>query len=75
MKIRKTKKSVQVLLAIKEKGIVLDNLSIKRNSEVEDTSLRFDTINDLNKENVIKIGESSSGLKEKLSSMGYTCEN
>ena len=44
VKIRKTKKSVQVLLAIKEKGIVLDNLSIKRNSEVEDTSLRFDTI-------------------------------
>ena len=73
VKIRKTKKSVQVLLAIKEKGIVLDNLSIKRNSEVEDTSLRFDTINDLNGENAIKIGESSRGLKEKLSSMGYTC--
>ena len=75
VKIRKTKKSVQVLLAIKEKGIVLDNLSIKRNSEVEDTSLRFDTINDLNGENGIKIGESSRGLKEKLSSMGYTCKD
>ena len=75
VKIRKVKKSVQVLLTIKEKGIVLDNLSIKRNSEVEDTSLRFDTINDLNGENGIKIGESSHVLKEKLSSMGYTCKD
>ena len=73
VKIRKAKKSIQVLLTIKEKGIVLDNLSIKRNSEVEDTSLRFDIINDLNGENVIKIGESSRGLREKLSSIGYTC--
>ena len=75
VKIRKAKKSIQVLLTIKEKGIVLDNLSIKRNSEVEDTSLRFDIINDLNGENVIKIGESSRGLREKLSSIGYTCKN
>ena len=73
VKIRKAKKSIQVLLTIKEKGIVLDNLSIKRNSEVED--LRFDIINDLNGENVIKIGESSRGLREKLSSIGYTCKN
>ena len=75
VKIKKDKNGVQVSLTIKEKGIVLDNLSIKRNSEVEDTSLRFDTINDLNGENAIKIGESSRGLKEKLSSMGYTCKD
>ena len=75
IKIKKSKNSIQVLLTIKEKGIILDNLSIKRNSEVEDTSLRFDIINDLNGENGIKIGESSRGLKEKLSSMGYTCKD
>ncbi len=44
VKIKKDKNGIQVSLTIKEKGIVLDNLSIKRNSEVEDTSLRFDTI-------------------------------
>ena len=75
VRIKKDKNGVKVSFTINEIGIVLDNLSIKRNSEVEDTSLRFDTINDLNGENGIKIGESSHVLKEKLSSMGYTCKD
>lgn len=74
-KINKDKDSISVSVDTKKKGIVIKNLSISKNSELEDTSLRFDVANDLNDDkNSVKIGTPKKDVKTKLEGMGYTCK-
>lgn len=56
----------------KDKGIVLNNLTIQYNGD-DKTTLRYDVITDLKDKTSINIGDkiSKSKLKDKLSKLGY----
>ena len=56
----------------RDKGIVLNNLSIKYNGD-DKTTLRYDVIMDLDDESAVKVGDaiSKTELKEKLKKWGY----
>ncbi len=74
-KIKKNKDNITISLNIKKEGIILDNLKITKNSDNEDTSLRFDVLSDIKtSSNAFKIGESSKKLKSRVEALGYTCK-
>ena len=56
----------------KNKGIVLNNLSIKYNGD-DKTTLRYDVVTDLKDTSSINIGDkiSKGKLKDKLNKYGY----
>lgn len=70
--IKKEKNKVVVNINTKEKGVVLNNLSIKYNGD-DDTTLRYDIETDLKNESSINIGDkiSKNQLKQKLKKYGY----
>lgn len=61
-----------VNIDIKDRGIVLNNLSIEYNGD-DKTTLRYDVIMDLDDESTIKLGDviSKTELKKKLSKWEY----
>ncbi len=61
-----------VNIDIKDRGIVLNNLSIEYNGD-DKTTLRYDVIMDLDDESTIKLEDaiSKTELKKKLSKWGY----
>ncbi len=73
--IRKEDKKVIVEISTKDKGVILNNLSIKYNGE-DKTTLRYDGVTDLKDETSIKINDaiSKKEIKEKLKKIGYTCK-
>ena len=75
-KINKADDKVTVNIDTTDKGIVLDNLIIKYNSEDDDTTLRFDVETDLDSEKAFKIGDEykKADVKKTLTDMGYTCK-
>lgn len=73
--IKKEDKKIKVEINTKEKGIVLNNISIKYNGE-DKTTLRYDGVTDLKDKTSIKINDkiSKKELKSKLKEIGYTCK-
>lgn len=59
----------------KNKGVILNNLSIKYNGD-NDTTLRYDAVTDLSDSSTIQAKENitKAALKKKVSDMGYTCK-
>ncbi len=70
--LKKDNNKIKVDVDTKEKGIVLNNLTIKYNGE-DKTSLRYDIETDLKSESSINVGEkvSKKQLKKKLKKYGY----
>lgn len=75
--ISSTEKEVNVKATTTKSGVVLNGVSIKNNSEYEDTSLRFDVLNDLeNDKDAFKVGDkySKKELKTKVERLGFKCK-
>lgn len=75
--ISSTDTEVNVKVNTNEKGIVLDNVTIKNNAKDEKTSLRFNILNDIEKDkNAIKVGDKykKNELKKKITKLGYECK-
>lgn len=70
--LKKDNNKIKVDINTKEKGVVLNNLTIKYNGE-DDTTLRYDIETDLKSESSINVGEkvSKKQLKKKLKKYGY----
>lgn len=76
-KIKSTESYINVKAKTSKSGVVLNGVSIKNNSEYEDTSLRFDVSNDLEKdENAYKVGDkiSKKELKKSVEKLGFKCK-
>ncbi len=74
--LQKVGKKMVVNIETNKKGIVLNNLSIRYNSEDDETTLRYDAILDLEDKSAISVGDeiSKSELNKKLKSFDYKCK-
>lgn len=74
--IKKVDKSIVVNVST-NKGIIFNNLSIKKNTDYNDLSLRFNIYSDLKEnKNTILVGDKYTNfkLKEKMKSLNYDCK-